>query len=125
MYKTKPTPFDCLIIFVVIIICIFSLFSCTASISNERVITSTVTDKDVKRKGDKDIYLVYTKDQQNDVQVLMVEDNIFVGHWNSSDLYGSIEIGKTYDFTVTGTRSNFLSWYPNIHSLTEVTEEDK
>ena len=125
MYKTKTTPFDCLIIFVVIIICIFSLFSCTASISNERVITSTVTDKDVKRKGDKDIYLVYTKDQQNDVQVLMVEDNIFVGHWNSSDLYGSIEIGKTYDFTVTGMRSNFLSWYPNIHSLTEKVEEDE
>jgi len=36
--------------------------------------------------------------------------------FNSSDIYGQINAGQTCDFTVTGFRLAFFSWYRNILS---------
>jgi ssDNA-specific exonuclease RecJ len=78
----------------------------------------TVTDKWVKRTNDRDLYLIGTEDE-----VFKIEDNIFIGKLNSSDIYNKIKIGHTYRITTTGVRSNFMSWYRNINTMEEVMEE--
>lgn len=58
-------------------------------------------------------YLIYT-----DKGVYEDTDSMFNGKFNSSDIYGEIQNGKTYDVTVYGWRNGLLSWYPNIVKLT-------
>ena len=41
------------------------------------------------------------------------------GKWNSSDIQGSLEVGKTYTVVVVGYRIPFLSCYENIISVGE------
>lgn len=57
-------------------------------------------------------YLVFT-----DKGVFRIEDQLFFGKFNSSDLYGELELGKTYQITTTGFRNGFFSMYPNIVSI--------
>lgn len=54
--------------------------------------------------------------------VFTADDNLAHGVWNSADIYGSIQEGKTYDFTASGIRfsSPFFSWFPNIITATQV-----
>lgn len=89
-------------------------------VSNRREITATVTDKEVKNKSDDSKYLVYTKDENGDIQVFEITDALFAWQFDSSDIYAGIEIGKTYVFDVGGSRNKFLSWYPNIYGYKEV-----
>lgn len=89
-----------------------------ASNSNKREIIATVTEKEIKNYNDKGKYLIFTKD--DDVEVYEITDSLFQGRWDSSDLYGKIEEGKTYKFTVVGIRNNFFSMYPNILEAEEV-----
>ena len=79
----------------------------------------TVTDKDVKQSKDNSKYLIFVK-QNNTTEVYEITDSLIQGRFNSSDLYGSIEIGKTYDFTVVGSRIPIWSLYPNIMECKEV-----
>lgn len=90
--------------------------------ANRYTVTATVTDKAVKKYDENDKYLIYTKDNSGNPLVMEIEDNIFAGQFNSSDIYAKIEIGKAYTFDVGGSRVPFLSWYPNIYSATEQTE---
>ena len=76
----------------------------------------TVTDKDTKRSGDTDKYLIYTKEGTYEIT-----DTIAFWRFDSSDLYGKIEIGKTYDCEVAGWRVPFLSAYENIITAEEVS----
>lgn len=85
---------------------------------NIRDITVTVTDKTVKNNSYESKYLVFTKDQNGGVATFEITDSLFKGRFNSSDVYAGIEIGKTYTFTVGGSRVEFLSWYPNIYKYT-------
>lgn len=57
-------------------------------------------------------YLVFT-----DKGVFRIEDQLLFGKFNSSDLYGELEVGSTCQLTTTGYRSGFLSMYPNIVSV--------
>ena len=93
-----------------------------ASNSNKREVVATVSEKEVKNYGQHGKYLIFTK-RDEDVDVYEVEDNLFQGRWNSSDLYGKLEEGKTYKFTVIGIRNNFFSMYPNILNAEEVNAE--
>lgn len=79
----------------------------------------TVTDKWIKRTNERDLYLIGTEEE-----VFKIEDNIFVGKLNSSDIYNKIKIGHTYRITTTGMRSSFMSWYRNINTIEEVLEEE-
>lgn len=76
-----------------------------------------VKDKWVKRVNDRDLYLVGTENE-----VFKIEDNLFVGKFNSADIYNKIEIGKKYKIKTTGTRSSFMSWYRNINKIEEIEE---
>lgn len=87
--------------------------------ANRYTITATVTDKTVKNYDDNGLYLIYTKDSDGTILVMEIEDNIFAGQFNSSDIYAKIETGKTYAFDVGGSRVPLFSWYPNIYSAIE------
>jgi len=54
-------------------------------------------------------YLVFTEHE-----TFEVADTITYGRFNSSDLYGRLEIGKTYRLKVAGWRIPIFSSYRNI-----------
>ena len=88
--------------------------------SNERTVTATITDKPVKTKrNNSSKYLIFTKDEDGEIQVFEISDSLWKGRFDSSDLYGALETDKTYQFTVCGHRNEFHSWYPNIYEAVE------
>ena len=111
-----------LIELIVVVTCIFVLAAiivpAVAGMCNKEIVTVTVTDKGIKRYGDVDKYLIYTNET-----TYQIADSFIDGNWDSSDLYGSIVIGKTYTFTTRGYRVGFLSMYPNIIEVKEVDEK--
>lgn len=54
--------------------------------------SARVTKTERVNDRDSSYYLVFT-----DKGTFMVKDSLWVGRWNSSDLYGSIEPGHRYD----------------------------
>jgi hypothetical protein len=85
---------------------------------------ATVIDKDIKHsRNTTDKYLVFCKDKNGSPVVYEITDSLVAGRFNSSDVYASIEIGKTYEFTVAGDRNELMSWYPNIYELKEIVNE--
>ncbi len=60
--------------------------------------------------------LVYT----DECGVLTVDDNFFLGKFNSADTYGKLKEGKTYEIESVGWRNGFFSWYPNVLTATEI-----
>jgi len=54
-------------------------------------------------------YLIFTKQE-----VFENTDSFWKAKFNSSDVYGQLEPGKTYEAEVYGWRVPFLSWYRNI-----------
>ncbi len=81
---------------------------------------ATVTDKTVKRnkKGD-DKYLVFTKLSDGSVRVFEDTDSFLELKFNSSDIHGELEIGKTYRIGTYGLRIPVFSWYENIISVSD------
>lgn len=97
------------LVFIVLIL-IASIWRPIDKVSNLREETIVVTDKMVKN----DVYLIYTKEATYEIT-----DSWLYGRFDSSDLYGKIEVGKTYKVTVGGTRVHLLSVYPCIHEVSE------
>lgn len=106
-----------------LVILVISLYRPINKASDIRTQTATVTDKGIKNKSNDSKYLVYCKDADGNVVVYEITDSLFYGRFNSSDTYAGIEIGKTYEFTIGGSRNEFLSWYPNIYRYDEIEEE--
>jgi hypothetical protein len=73
----------------------------------------TVKDKERVVDGSSDNmnsrYLIYTTDE-----VFENVDALLFLKYNSSDVYGKLEVGKTYTVKVAGWRVKFFSWYRNI-----------
>lgn len=77
-------------------------------------VTCTVQDKEsVNKKSDHE-YRVYTEE----CGVLSVGDNLLRWHFDSADVYASLEVGSTYNLTTTGWRVPLLSLMPNIIEAT-------
>ena len=74
----------------------------------------TVTDKQRATQGNSSMYLVFTKDAKGKVRVFKNVDSKFELKWNSSDIQGELEVGKTYDIKAYGIRFGFTSSYENI-----------
>ena len=87
--------------------------------------TVTVTDKDIKNYKNDSKYLIYCRDENNEVAVFENEDTIIFGKFNSSDIYADIEIGAKYKFTTRGPRVPVLSMYPNIIKYELIKEENE
>ena len=114
------------ILFILIAIVVVVLIFGEAYLSNcdDRVITHCeVTDKTVKQHDDDAKYLIFTKVNNEEVQVFEITDSLVQGRWNSSDVYAAIEVGKTYSFEVVGKRIPFFSMYPNIIGYEEERAE--
>jgi hypothetical protein len=98
----------------IVLVIISSIVISTMSYIHTSTVSATVTGKEriVKSDGDGNIesfYLVYT-----DKGTMKLEDDLFRGNWNSSDVYGSLRNDSTYTFTTSGYRIGFFSMYPNI-----------
>ena len=122
MHNNKITGFEIFCVLGVIIIVIICLFtSCGHTIdrnSNEREVVGIVTEKTVKRIDTQDKYLIFVKiEGEDEIQVFEITDNWVEGKLNSSTIYGNIKVGKTYTFTIKGSRNEMLSWYPNISKV--------
>ena len=59
--------------------------------------------------GGESKYLIFAREE-----TLKNVDTWWGLKFNSSDIYGKINTGQTCDFTVTGLRFAFFSWYRNI-----------
>lgn len=93
------------------ILLIVFVFHPILKVTHIRTETITVTDKMVKN----DTYLIYSEDSTYEIT-----DSLLRLRFNSSDLYGRMEVGKTYEITVGGKRVPLFSWYPNIYKAVEV-----
>lgn len=82
---------------------------------DDDTVTVTVTGKERVMKDQSSYYLIFS-----DKEVFTIQDTLIKQQWASSDIYGHIEEGKTYKFTVYGWRVPFLSWYRNIVSYQEI-----
>jgi len=92
-----------------IVLLVFSF--CIAYVGSVDSLTITVTKAErIPRVNRPGVYLVWT--EQN--EVFEIADSVLFWRWNSSDVYGQIEPGKTYRLRVVGWRVPILSWYRNI-----------
>lgn len=96
--------------------------------SNDHKYTVTITDKErVTTQSDKDNisskYLIYGEDKNGKTYVFEDTDTLFRWKFNSSDVYGTLKEGKTYELTVIGFRIHILNWYENIVDF-KVVEND-
>lgn len=115
-----------------IVLAVFMLFSCIpgcVKVSDEHWETVTITDKDIKNKSKDSKYLIWADKVkpcsycgEPTSTVYEITDSLFKGRWDSSDLYGSIEVGKTYEIRIAGQRWPFFSMYQNIYEVKEVKE---
>jgi hypothetical protein len=88
----------------------------------DEYVTFTVVEKERVAESDSARYLIFT-----DGEVFENTDSLWYWKWRSSDIYGNIKEGKTYNAHVYGWRVPFFSWYRNIIKMEEVspsTEED-
>lgn len=106
-----------LIVVVFLAILIGGISSSVVPANSASTTACVVSDKDRTRdsEGGSDMR-IYTEN----CGTLTVKDNIFKGFFSSSDVYASIEVGKTYDFDATGFRFGLLSMFPKINAATEV-----
>lgn len=106
---------------VTIIIVIISVFAITSYIfeySNSKELIIEVKDKYVKNNDNNDKYIII--DTKNNAYE--ITDLFFIWKFNSTDIYSSLEIGKTYKISITGIRCRIFSNYPNINKV-ELDEE--
>ncbi len=109
-------------IFIVIIVLICLLGGLVTNIIetyNDTTYTITITDKERVNDGETSKYLIFGKDPNGETMVFENTDTLMRGKFNSSTIYGNLEIGKTYEITVIGFRVPILSWYQNIISYSE------
>lgn len=127
MYRRRYFDTDRFIIGIFIAFAIVSVVGgiiySIASNYNEQTYVATVTDKDVRNYNNSSKYLVFTKTEDGETRVFSVEDSLLRFRWNSSDVYGEIEVGKTYRFTVVGFRIEIFSMYENIIDFEEISSD--
>ena len=97
------------------VICVFFIIAGTNALYfNDHIVTVTVTDKGIKQIDDGSKYLIYGTKVNGEVETYEITDNFARGQFDSSNKYGAIQIGKTYNFKVIGVRIPYLSQYENI-----------
>lgn len=84
--------------------------------NTEATVTFTVKEKGRVTDNDRDgRYLIYTSDE-----VFENTDSWHHQKYDSSDLYGNLEVGKKYECLVYGERIPRYSWYRNLVNCTEI-----
>ena len=83
----------------------------------------TITDKERINKNDDSKYIVWGKDENGTVHTFENTDSLLRWKWNSSDVQGEIQEGKTYKLNLIGYRFGPFSKYENIISYEPVENE--
>ena len=110
---------------VLIIIAVFGLHACTTSLAqgNQHMEIVTVCDKGSVQTGSGDSrsheYRVYTSGQTYTVTDYYGSEGT---RFNSADLYGKIQVGKTYIIKSYGYR---VPWASSFWNITEITQTDR
>lgn len=84
-------------------------FLITIPYTTQETLELTVSEKERIVKNDNSKYLIFT-----DKGVFENTDTIFYFKFDSSDIYGEIKEGKTYQAKVYGFRIPIFSMYKNI-----------
>lgn len=87
--------------------------------TNDHTYTVTITDKErvttQVAEGQTDSkYLIYGEDENGKTYVFEDTDTLFRWKFNSSDVFGALKEGETYELTVIGFRVHIFNWYENI-----------
>ena len=93
--------------------------------SNDHTYTVTITDKErvttQVAEGQTDSkYLIYGEDENGKTYVFEDTDTLFRWKFNSSDVFGALKEGETYELTVIGFRVHIFNWYENIIDVKSV-----
>ena len=76
--------------------------------------TVTVTDKQIKRIGGRDVYLVFTILDDGSPRVFKNTDSRLYLKFNSSDMNALLRVDHKYRLKTVGWRWGVKSWYENI-----------
>ena len=87
--------------------------------SNDHTYTVTITDNvrvttQVAEGQTDSKYLIYGEDENGKTYVFEDTDTLFRWKFNSSDVFGALKEGETYELTVIGFRVHIFNWYENI-----------
>lgn len=104
-----------LIIFFILVFIFLALFF---NYLNPKSYTIEIKDKFIKNGNGSGKYLVV--DTNN--KTYEISDLLFIGKFNSTDIYNSIDIGRSYKVYTTGFRIHIFSLYQNINKV-ELLEE--
>lgn len=102
-----------IVVFIIVVILVVGISM--IGYSNTEEIKITVMDKYIKRSGDYDKYMVV----DTLGNAYEISDLMFIGKFNSTDLYNQLKIGHTYIVSISGVRNNFFSMYKNINRIIE------
>lgn len=94
------------------------IYFATIEYQNEETIEITVKDKYIKRSGENDLYLVVSSSGD----AYKIEDLLWKGKFNSTDLYNQLDIGSKYKITITGVRLQYFSMYKNINKIEKIED---
>lgn len=100
-------------VFVILIAPIIYLIS--INYSNQETIQITVKEKYIKNYNKSSKYIIVDDKRE----AYQITDLLFKGKFNSTDIYNSLDIGKTYKIETSGKRIPFLSIYKNINKILE------
>lgn len=114
---TNKSFLGCLTVIVVAVIAVIAFP--VLNFSNDHQYTVTITDKErvITQSAQDNIdskYLIYGEDKNGKTYVFEDTDTLFRGKFNSSDVYGALKEGETYELTVIGFRVHIFNWYENI-----------
>jgi hypothetical protein len=73
-----------------------------------------ITDKQVKMIEGKDVYLIFSVDDNGKPHVFRDEDTKWLLKFNSSNIYAQLQNGKRYRVKTVGWRWSMKSMYENI-----------
>lgn len=117
--KMSKKDLGCLTVIVVIVLAIIAFP--VINFTNDHKYTVTITDKErvtvqfvAKNNNTNSKYLIYGEDENGKTYVFEDTDTLFRWKFNSSDVYGALKEGETYELTVIGFRVHILNWYENI-----------
>ena len=85
------------------------------STATDKILRLERITKDDNSYGAKSYYLVYCEKE-----TFTIQDSVMNKRWNSSDLYGHLKVGSTYNFDVVSYRWDVISHYRNIITAEEV-----
>ena len=116
MYYRRSRKSKVIAIVTVILVILITIPMCSNYYS-EKSYKITVTGKEVKNSIDDSKYLIFAKTENGETKTFSIEDSVIKWRWNSSDVYGDVEIGKTYEIKVIGWRIPIISSYENIMKI--------